>query len=125
MIKACKETGAFDAVVSKHWALGSKGATDLAKALVAACEKPSKFEFLYSLKLPIKEKIEIISKEMYGAKDVTYTDIALQKIKQYEEQVCVPYSLITFFDSYSGIPTTKSLLGCHLLSDGLLSVHLT
>lgn len=84
---ACKETGAFDAVVSKHWAFGSKGAADLAKALVAACEKPSNFKFLYNLNLTIKDKIEIISKEMYGAKDVTYTDIASKKIKQYEEQV--------------------------------------
>lgn len=84
---ACKETGAFDAVVSKHWALGSKGAKDLAKALVAACEKPSNFKFLYSLNLSITEKIEIISKEMYGAADVTYTDTALKKIKQYEDQV--------------------------------------
>lgn len=84
---ACKETGASDAVVSKHWSSGSKGAVDLAKALVAACEQPSNFKFLYNLNLSIKEKIEIISREMYGAGEVVYSEIALKKMKQYEEQV--------------------------------------
>lgn len=64
---------------------------DLAKALVAACETPSNFKFLYSLNSTIKEKIEIISREMYGAAQVTFTDLALKKIKQYEDQV--KYSL--------------------------------
>ena len=46
---------------------GGKGAVALAEAVVKACEKPSKFEFLYKLDLPIKEKIEIICREIYGA----------------------------------------------------------
>lgn len=83
---ACKQSGAFDAVVSKHWSLGSAGAIDLAKALVAATEQPSNFKFLYQLNLPIKQKIEIISREMYGATGVTYNEVAEKKIKQYEEQ---------------------------------------
>ena len=48
--------GAEDARVSDHWAKGGAGAVDLANAVVAACQKPSKFEFLYSLDLSIKEK---------------------------------------------------------------------
>ncbi|VEN57635.1 unnamed protein product [Callosobruchus maculatus] len=58
---------AFDAVVSKHWAQGGEGAVDLAKALVKATENPSHFKFLYELNRPVKEKIETIAREMYGA----------------------------------------------------------
>ncbi|KAJ8963330.1 hypothetical protein NQ318_018801 [Aromia moschata] len=84
--QAAREAGAFDVVLSKHWALGGEGAVELAKALVAATEKPSDFRFLYELGLPLKDKIEIISREMYGAGEVTYTDAVLAKLKQYEEQ---------------------------------------
>lgn len=92
---ACKQSGAFDAVVSKHWALGGQGAIDLAKAVVAACDQPSNFKFLYPLKMTLKEKIEIICKEMYGAGNVTYTKKAEEKIKQYEEQVPTSFLEIT------------------------------
>ncbi|XP_056634868.1 C-1-tetrahydrofolate synthase, cytoplasmic [Diorhabda sublineata] len=110
---ACKQSGAFDAVVSKHWALGGKGAIDLAKAVIDATSQSSNFKFLYELNRPIKEKIEIISREMYGAGGVSYTEIAEKKIKQYEEQgygnlpICMaktPLSL-TADPSIKGAPT--------------------
>lgn len=85
--KSALEAGAFDAVVSKHWALGGAGAKKLAEAVVAATEAPSNFKFLYNLNAPLKEKIEIIAREMYGAGRVTYTDIVEKKLKTYEEQV--------------------------------------
>jgi len=43
------EAGAFNAVVSSHWAHGGAGALQLAEAIVAASKKPSNFKFLYSL----------------------------------------------------------------------------
>ena len=46
--------GAFDAVVCWHHARGGEGAVDLAKAIVAACEQPTQFQFLYPLDLSIK-----------------------------------------------------------------------
>jgi formyltetrahydrofolate synthetase len=76
--------GAEDAVVSRHWMEGGKGSVKLAEAVVAACELPSKFEFLYPLKgTSIKEKIEIICKEIYGADGVEYSEQAERKIKVY------------------------------------------
>ena len=77
--------GAEDAVVSNHWAEGGAGAVDLAKAVIAACEKESDFKFLYSLDKGIKEKIEIIAKEMYGAKGVEYSPEAEKKIAFYNK----------------------------------------
>jgi formyltetrahydrofolate synthetase len=80
------QAGAEDAVVSRHWMEGGAGATDLAEAVVAACEKPSDFKFLYDLDTTsIKDKIEIICKEVYGADGVTYEPEAEKKIELYNK----------------------------------------
>jgi methylenetetrahydrofolate dehydrogenase (NADP+)/methenyltetrahydrofolate cyclohydrolase/formyltetrahydrofolate synthetase len=81
--KAAIEAGAMDAVVSRHWMAGGAGAVDLAKAVVNACEKPSSFKQLYDVNLSIKEKIEIICKEIYGADGVEYSPEAEAKIELY------------------------------------------
>ena len=80
------EAGAFDAVLADHWARGGAGAADLAEAVQKACKhsKKENFKFLYPLEASIQQKIEIIAKEIYGAKDVSYSDLALSKIKAYE-----------------------------------------
>ena len=57
----------------------------MARAVVAACEKPSQFNFLYPLDLPIKDKIEIIARKVYGASGVEYQPDAEKKIKLYTE----------------------------------------
>jgi methylenetetrahydrofolate dehydrogenase (NADP+)/methenyltetrahydrofolate cyclohydrolase/formyltetrahydrofolate synthetase/formate--tetrahydrofolate ligase len=77
--------GAETAVMSDHWANGGDGAMHLAEAVVAACEKPTNFDFLYPLDLPIKTKIETIAKEIYNAGDVVYEPQAEKQIKSYEE----------------------------------------
>jgi formyltetrahydrofolate synthetase len=76
--------GAEDSVVSRHWAQGGMGAAKLAEAVVAACEKPSNFKFLYPLDWPIKKKIEHIAKEIYGADGVTFEPTAEEQIASYE-----------------------------------------
>jgi len=82
--KAAIEAGAEDAVVSRHWMEGGAGSVDLAKAVVEACEKPSNFKFLYDLEgTSIKEKIETICKEIYGADGVTYEPLAEKKVELY------------------------------------------
>jgi methylenetetrahydrofolate dehydrogenase (NADP+) / methenyltetrahydrofolate cyclohydrolase / formyltetrahydrofolate synthetase len=81
--KAAVEAGAEDAVVARHWMEGGAGAVALGEAVVKAAEKPSNFQFLYPLELPIKEKIEIICKEIYGADGVDYSPEAEAKIETY------------------------------------------
>ncbi len=81
--QAAIEAGAEDAIVCTHWMEGGKGAVALAEAVVKAAEKPSKFKFLYPLELSIKEKIEIICKEIYGADGVDYLPEAEAKIDLY------------------------------------------
>jgi formyltetrahydrofolate synthetase len=81
--QAAVEAGAEDAVVCTHWMHGGRGAVALAEAVVKAAEKPTNFKFLYPLELSIKEKIEIICKEIYGADGVDYLPEAEAKIELY------------------------------------------
>jgi formyltetrahydrofolate synthetase len=81
--QAAIEAGAEDAQVSRHWMEGGAGAVALAEAVVKAAEKPSDFNFLYPLDISIKEKIEIICKEIYGADGVEYSPEAEEKIETY------------------------------------------
>ncbi|MDI6769913.1 MAG: formate--tetrahydrofolate ligase [Anaerolineales bacterium] len=81
--EAAIKAGAMDAVVARHWMEGGKGAVALAEAVIKACEKPSNFKFLYPLDLSIKEKIETICKEIYGADGVDYLPEAEKKIELY------------------------------------------
>ncbi len=83
--KYSEEQGAFAAVKSTHWADGGKGAEEMAEAVVAACEQPSNFKFLYPLDWPIKKKIEHIAKEIYGADGVTFEPLAEEQIATYEK----------------------------------------
>jgi len=76
--------GAEDSVVTTHWANGGEGAAKLAEAVVAACEKPSNFKFLYPLDWSIKEKIDKIAVDIYGADSVTYEPLAEKQIESYE-----------------------------------------
>ncbi|NPV66646.1 MAG: formate--tetrahydrofolate ligase [Anaerolineae bacterium] len=77
--------GAYAAVKTTHWADGGAGARALAEAVVEACEQPSNFQFLYPLEWSIKQKIEHIAKEIYGAAGVTYEPLAEQQIAAYEK----------------------------------------
>ena len=81
--KAAVKAGAEDAIVCRHWMEGGKGALALAEAVVKAAEKPTNFKFLYPLELSIKEKIELICKEIYGADGVDYLPEAEAKIALY------------------------------------------
>jgi methylenetetrahydrofolate dehydrogenase (NADP+)/methenyltetrahydrofolate cyclohydrolase/formyltetrahydrofolate synthetase len=75
--------GAVDAVICEHWEKGGEGAKALAEAVVKAGELKNSFKFLYPLELSIKEKIEIIAKQVYGADGVDYDPEAEEKIKDY------------------------------------------
>jgi formyltetrahydrofolate synthetase len=81
--KAAEAAGAEDACASQVWAKGGPGGVELAEAVVSACEKPSKFKFLYPADMPIREKIETIATQVYGADGVDYGPAAEAKIDPY------------------------------------------
>ena len=84
LIKKIAEQHGALAAHSRHWLKGGEGARELAEAVIAACNEKSSFKFLYDLSLPLRQRIELIAREVYGAQGVTYTDVALQKAKAFE-----------------------------------------
>ena len=80
------KAGAYDAVEANHWSQGGAGAKALGEAVIAACEQPSSFQCLYSVEASIKEKIERIAVEIYGAAGVEYSPEAEKKIEIYTRQ---------------------------------------
>lgn len=80
---AVEEGGAEDAVICEHWEKGGEGALDLAQAVIKAADKPSSFKFLYPLEWSIKQKIETIAREVYGADGVDYLPEAEERIENY------------------------------------------
>jgi formate--tetrahydrofolate ligase len=74
-----------ECVVSEVWEEGGKGGKDLAEAVIDLCKQKSKFKYLYDLKSSLREKIEAIAKNIYGADGVNFTDGALQDIERLEK----------------------------------------
>ena len=70
--------------LSKHWQYGGEGATDLADAVIDACNEPNDFKYLYELSTPLRERIDKIAKLSYGADGVDYSPEALIKAKAIE-----------------------------------------
>ena len=83
--KIALESGAFAVEISEVWEKGGEGGKNLAEAVVRACDEPQNFHFLYPLDIPIKEKIEIIATQIYGADGVTYEPKAEAGIKRFTE----------------------------------------
>jgi len=84
MVRNVAEQNGALAAVSQHWLKGGEGAIDLAEAVMQACEEKNGFKFLYELDTPLRQRIELIAREVYGADGVTYSDTAMEKIKAFE-----------------------------------------
>ncbi|MDN3510453.1 MAG: formate--tetrahydrofolate ligase [Candidatus Jettenia sp. CY-1] len=80
-IRRLAEKAGARVALSQHWLKGGEGALELADAVIDACNQPNNFKFLYDLSAPLKTRIELIAKEVYGADGVDYTSEALTKIK--------------------------------------------
>ena len=93
-----------DVALSDVFAKGSEGGMELAEKVVALCEEPNNYAPLYDRNLPVEEKIEIISKEIYGAKDVVYSDDALVMIERIKKlgrdklPICMAKTQMSFTD---------------------------
>ncbi len=81
--KLCAEKGVRCAM-SEHWRYGGEGAIELAKTVIEACEDPVDIKFLYPLEMPLRERVERIAKEVYGADGVDWAPLAVEKAKRFE-----------------------------------------
>lgn len=71
----CREEQASFAL-SEVFAKGGEGGLELARKVIEAADSPSSFQPLYDIDQPLKNKIEIIAKKIYGAGDVQYAPAA-------------------------------------------------
>jgi len=81
--KVAQQHGAYVAF-SQHWLKGGEGARELAEVVVAASNEKNDFKFLYDLKTPLRKRIELIAKDIYGADGVTFSDVAMEKALKFE-----------------------------------------
>ena len=81
--KLCAERGVRCAQ-SNHWRYGGEGAVELAQAVVDACEEKPEIKFLYDLEMPLRERVERIAKEVYGADGVDWAPLAVEKARRFE-----------------------------------------
>ncbi len=107
--EAAVKAGAEDAVISEVWARGGEGGADLARAVVAACEKPNGFRFLYPDDMTIQQKIETIAREIYRADGVDFAPEAQAKIKLFTQWGLggLPINMAKTHLSFSHDPTLK------------------
>jgi len=99
----CSDMG-VKCIKSDVFAKGGEGGIDLANAVMEACEEKSQFKLLYDEKLPVEEKINIIAKEIYGAKSVSFDPKAKKAILSLTENgygnlpICMAKTQYSFSD---------------------------
>ena len=100
---ACQEVGVAVAE-SNVFTEGGKGGLELGEKVLSAIEQGSNYHTLYDLEGSLKDKIETIAKEIYGAADVAYDPAAAKELKHIEEMgfahvpVCIAKTPASFSD---------------------------
>lgn len=79
-----------DYAVTDGYSLGSDGSIELARKVLDNINKPNNFNYVYNINDSIKEKIYKVSTKIYGAKDVEYSDVALEKLSLLEKHNNIP-----------------------------------
>jgi formate--tetrahydrofolate ligase len=116
-IKRIAEAAGARVAVCTHFSDGGAGATDLARAVVEACDEPSTFNFLYPDEFTLKQKIEKVATTIYGAGNVTYSAAANKQLANYERNgfgklpVCIAKTHLSISGdaSLKGAPTGHTL----------------
>ena len=107
----CEERGC-DFALSEVWEKGGEGGVALAQKVINTLEtKESRFAPLYSIDLPIRDKIETIAKEIYGAGSVSYSPAAAQAITRLEKLGYGNLPVCMAKNQYS-LSDDPKLLGC-------------
>ncbi|MBW1810664.1 MAG: formate--tetrahydrofolate ligase [Deltaproteobacteria bacterium] len=84
LLRKIGEAAGARVAVSKHWQYGGEGALEFADAVIDACKEEVNFKFLYEMDTPLRERVDRIAKEVYGADGVTYSAEAEAKLKKFE-----------------------------------------
>ncbi len=84
LVKKQAEAAGARVAVSTHWLSGGDGALELADAVIDACEEKGEFKFLYPLDMPLRQRVETIARNVYGADGVSWAPEAEAKAKAFE-----------------------------------------
>jgi len=84
LVKRIAEQAGARAAISDHWLKGGEGALELADAVMDACKEEVDFKYLYPLEMPLRQRVELIAKEVYGADGVDWAPLAEEKAKRFE-----------------------------------------
>jgi methylenetetrahydrofolate dehydrogenase (NADP+)/methenyltetrahydrofolate cyclohydrolase/formyltetrahydrofolate synthetase len=84
LLRRAAEAAGARCAVSEQWAKGGEGAVELAEAVVEACDEKMDFRYLYPLETKLRDRVEIIAREIYGADGVAWTPEAKAKAEMLE-----------------------------------------
>jgi formyltetrahydrofolate synthetase len=118
MVRKAAEAAGARCAASEHWLKGGDGALELADAVIEACEDENNFKFLYPLEMKLRDRVDIIAKEVYGADGVSWTEEAERKAKileddpQYDDYATMmvkTHLSLTHDPTLKGVPTGWTL----------------
>ena len=101
----------------ENWEKGGEGAIDLAEKIIEICDQKNDFKYMYNINDTIEEKIKAISKNIYGASDVEFSDIAkkqLENLNDLKVPICIAKTQYSFSDDPK-----------NLLSDKPFNIHIS
>ena len=84
MVRKYAEQAGARCALSEHWLKGGDGALELADVVMDACKDKVKLKFLYPLEMPLRQRVALVAKEVYGADGVSWTPEAEAKAKRFE-----------------------------------------
>lgn len=102
-----------EVAISDVFLKGGDGGIELAQKVIKATKQSSNFNYLYSLDMTVKEKIEKINKEIYGGKDVTYSGQINKEIERLEKfgydklPICIAKTQYSLSDNPSALGRPK------------------
>ncbi len=111
-VRELAEAAGAKVALSRHWEQGGDGAIEFAKVVMEACEEKTEFKFLYELDQPVKERIELIATEVYGADGVEYSaeaNAALDRIQKDPELSKLGLCMVKTHLSLSDNPALKGV----------------
>ncbi|SLM29046.1 Formate--tetrahydrofolate ligase [Desulfamplus magnetovallimortis] len=117
-VRELSEAEGAKVALSRHWEKGGDGAIEFAETVIEACEEKTEFKFLYELDMPIKERIGLIAKEVYGADGVEYSNEANAAIDRIQADpelskmgMCMVKTHLSLSDNpaLKGVPTGWTL----------------
>jgi formate--tetrahydrofolate ligase len=85
IVKKAAEAAGARCAESKHWEKGGEGALEFADAVIDACNDTNDFKFLYPLEMKLRDRVNVIAKEVYGADGVDWAPEANAKAEMLEK----------------------------------------